>query len=461
MLVALAAGALVLSTVALVVTLWPRARTADGSPSAASGTSPDPLPPSDVRPGLVTSVDTAGAVRRLAVADAAARIRDAEELATLASRAVAAVAPRATTEVRLDGAPVAVDRSPAPGQSPASGGDRCPVPDVGSCPAVRHATVVVCADSAGLDACPWLAVRPGAPVAATCAPVATAGRGVGFLHVVEASPAVPGGAAVVGPEVVAEVSWLAAHLGSRLESLDPGQESVTEPPPSPPEPVDGSSGASAAPDSPVVLDLTVPAPGGVPEPADPRSPAPVLGDRVVEVPVAADPAHPHGATGWSDPAAFHEEVAAVLAAGTAFVLVLAGVDDHDVLLATRGRPVAESAVAALGVELVADPDPLGTATLLACSRLDESTVAVAWSGLTLGRSVELIEVVRSELLDAELAGSAPACRRSYGLTHSSISSEPAALVAAARAGLERARALGGDQIVYADLTLLDGPPAPG
>jgi len=39
-----------------------------------------------------------------------------------------------------------------------------------------------------------------------------------------------------------------------------------------------------------------------------------------------------------------------------------------------------------------------------------------------------------------------------------VSEDPEQILAAARAGLRRARALGGDQIVYADLTLLDEPP---
>ena len=430
MLTALAAGALVLSTVALVVAAWSvRARTVP-----LLGTAHDDSAQDD---------DAGWDRRRLEFAEAAARCATADELAATVVHAVSVVAPRAGAEVRLGGLGEGNPEVPGPTVT-----GRCPVPDIDSCPAVRHATVVTCADSRGVDACPWLAGRPGV-TSAVCAPVAVDGRGVGYVHV--SQPVVPGrvdghppgtdpeSTSAVDRPLVDEVTWLAAHLGTRLGTpvLSPTPvEPVLSP--APVEPVESPAPVEPVPS--VVLDLTVPV-----------TQVPVS---EVEVPTESVDA----ATGWSTPPGFLAALGSGRSSGRAFVLVLGAVDDLAALADRVGRSAAEVAVAALGRALVADPDPLGPATVLACSRLDEATVGVAWSDLTLGRSVELIEVVRSELLDGESDGSVPACRRSFGLTHSSVSEDPQVLLATARAGLDRARSFGGDQIVYADLSLLEGPP---
>ena len=475
MLTALAAGALVLSTVALVVAAWSvRARTVP-----LLGTAHDDSAQDD---------DAGWDRRRLEFAEAAARCATADELAATVVHAVSVVAPRAGAEVRLGGLGEGNPEVPGPTVT-----GRCPVPDIDSCPAVRHATVVTCADSRGVDACPWLAGRPGV-TSAVCAPVAVDGRGVGYVHV--SQPVVPGrvdghppgtdpeSTSAVDRPLVDEVTWLAAHLGTRLGTpvLSPTPvEPVLSP--APVEPV-----LSPAPVEPVLSPTPV-EPVLSPAPVEPvLSPAPVepvLSPTPVEPVLSPTPVEPvpsvvldltvpvtqvpvsevevptesvDAATGWSTPPGFLAALGSGRSSGRAFVLVLGAVDDLAALADRVGRSAAEVAVAALGRALVADPDPLGPATVLACSRLDEATVGVAWSDLTLGRSVELIEVVRSELLDGESDGSVPACRRSFGLTHSSVSEDPQVLLATARAGLDRARSFGGDQIVYADLSLLEGPP---
>ena len=457
MLTALAAGALVLSTVALVVAAWSvRARTVP-----LLGTAHDDSAQDD---------DAGWDRRRLEFAEAAARCATADELAATVVHAVSVVAPRAGAEVRLGGLGEGNPEVPGPTVT-----GRCPVPDIDSCPAVRHATVVTCADSRGVDACPWLAGRPGV-TSAVCAPVAVDGRGVGYVHV--SQPVVPGrvdghppgtdpeSTSAVDRPLVDEVTWLAAHLGTRLGTpvLSPTPvEPVLSP--APVEPV-----LSPAPVEPVLSPAPV-EPVLSPTPVEPvLSPTPVepvpsvvldLTVPVTQVPVSeveVPTESVDAATGWSTPPGFLAALGSGRSSGRAFVLVLGAVDDLAALADRVGRSAAEVAVAALGRALVADPDPLGPATVLACSRLDEATVGVAWSDLTLGRSVELIEVVRSELLDGESDGSVPACRRSFGLTHSSVSEDPQVLLATARAGLDRARSFGGDQIVYADLSLLEGPP---
>jgi len=381
-----------------------------------------------------------------------ARSRSAGDAARAVERSLAGFVPGAAVEVRL--APLRPHWSAAeePPTEANAAPHVCPVPTVDECPAVRQATAITCEDSRRIDACHWLSDRPGCPLEAACVPVAIAGRGIGFLHV--AAPLESDGGVVrIDPAAVDGVAWLAMHLGARLDpasDLVVGEGTVTSH--SPTAGFSTPTGAVTLGDAPV--------PGDAVSLSHERDTGPFvdLTDATGEAQAGPQPQPQDSPPSWSSPAAFLRTLDSFARRGDHYVLVLGGVDDITGLAADAGYAAAEAVVAVLALALSADPDPLGPASVLACSRLDESTIAVAWSGLTLGRTVEVLEVVRGELLDSVRKGETEPCRRSFGLTHSSVSDDPEQILAAARAGLRRARALGGDQIVYADLTLLDEPP---
>ena len=461
--VALAAGALVLATVALAVAVLAMRRRA--RPTMETGSGDQPVSALVSGPAATPAIDGAADARAdpagggvtgpgggragerraeraellVAVVDSMSRSLDPASVHDATGRALAHLLPGRWSEFLVvdevrsngagssDGALQAVARTVGPAGQLAS----CPVTRIDDCPAVRRTQPLLAVSSDQVDACRHLANRPTGACSAVCVPVGVAGRAVGVVHVLGPPGAPPEGADV------SDVIWLAGHVGARLEAL-------TAPPRAggPQTPV-GSVGAGAPAGDPVeshheaswspeaqggALDLTDATLGSTP-------PVDVL-------------------TGLPGRAAFVRSVAELRATGPAFVLVFADVDDLGGLNHDAGHAAGDTAVTALASVLT---DGLGPNSIAA--RLDGATFAVACPDVTLGRSVEAIEAVRSELLDAMLDGSAPAFTCSFGLTHSSVSGDDEELLRVARSGLQRAKDLGGDQIVYADLSLADEPPA--
>lgn len=90
---------------------------------------------------------------------------------------------------------------------------RCDVSSPRDCPAIRRAQTLVFGSSEDLDACPYLAERPGGACAAACVPMSVGGRSIGVLHVAT-DPATPPTAGDV-----ARLEAVATQVGSRLGML--------------------------------------------------------------------------------------------------------------------------------------------------------------------------------------------------------------------------------------------------
>ena len=429
MIVALAAGALVLAVAALAVAVaaW-RART----PPARSVVDPaaEPPPGASVGPpgddGAARRAATERAERAellLAVGDAFDRATVDAEVHGVTGRAMARLLPGRWSELLLadptDPSAAAlhpVSRSSGPAGELAG----CPVPSIDRCPSARRAQPLLAGSSSEVDACPWLAGRPGGDCSALCVPVAVDARVVGVLHV-----AGPPGRPAPGDDV-SDVIWMAGRLGARLAEVAGRSGAGPESPPDGRTRIDEPGEPARAP---VAVDLTDGSLGG-PPPAD-----------VV--------------TGLPGRAALVRAMESLRDRATPFVVVVADVDDLTGINARSGHGAGDRVVAALGSSLAAG---LGGSAVAA--RIDGATLAAACPDLTLGRSVEAIELIRSEVLDLVVDGATVAFTCSFGITHSSVTDDVDELLRVARAGLDRAQALGGDQIVYADLTLAEEPPSP-
>ncbi len=459
MIVALAAGALVLAVAALAVavTEW-RARTRSGAPAppvpaesmpaetAPAAPSVPSVPavgangPADDASARVATERAERAELLLAIGDAIVRATSVTAVHEVVGRAMAQLVPGRWGELLVSDEAVRTDaplRAVARSGGPAGELAACPVPTVGQCPSARRAQPLVSGSSSEIDACPWLTGRGHGDCSSLCVPLAEDGRVSGVLQILGPVGRPPSGAEV------SDVIWLAGRLGARLEaardrehpdpapeSQDPGPASESQHPgPAPesphPDPAAESPVASAA------VDLTDASLGGPP-------PLDVL-------------------TGLPGRATLVRAMDSLRAAGTPFVVVVADVDGLAAVNARSGHAAGDAVVAALGSAL---SQGLGAAAVVA--RVDGATLAAACPDLTLGRSVEAIELIRSEVLDLVADGDTVAFTCSFGITHSSVTDEVDDLLRVARVGLDRAQAMGGDQIVYADRTLADEPPqSPG
>jgi len=436
--VALAAGALVLAVTALAVAVTERRARTSSSSSVAPPAGPVPVAdpvatPDEGQAMLRVATDRAErAERLLAIGDALGRAVAGTEVHEVVGRSMARIAPGRWSELLLadpteeSGAAV---RPVARSAGPAGELAGCPVPTIDRCPSARRAQPLLAGSSTEVDACPWLADRPGGDCSALCVPVAVDARVVGVLHVLG-----PPGRPVPGDEV-SDVIWLAGRLGERLAEAA-GRDrvgaapSVDAAPPADAPFVGGTVGTEAG-GPPASVDLTDASLGGPP-------PLDVL-------------------TGLPGRATLVRAMESLRAAGTPFVVVVADVDGLAAVNARSGHAAGDVVVAALGS---AFSRGLGDSAVVA--RVDGATLAAACPDLTLGRSVEAIELIRSEVLDLVADGDTVAFTCSFGITHSSVTDEVDDLLRVARVGLGRAQEMGGDQIVYADLTLADEPPqSPG
>jgi diguanylate cyclase (GGDEF)-like protein len=431
--VALAAGALVLAVAALAVAVIERrARTRSGGPVPTMLTEPatvaPPVPaagtdgPADAAPVRAATERAERAELLVAIGDALGRTSSVASVHEVAGRAMAQLAPGRWGELIVPEEPVRSDaplRPVARSGGPAGELAACPVPTLGQCPSARRAQPLLSGSSSEIDACPWLAGRSHGDCSSLCVPLAEDGRVAGVLQVLGPVGRPPSGAEV------SDVIWLAGHLGARLEAArdrdrpDPAPASL-HPDPAP---------ASASSVSPEAVDLTDASLGGPP-------PLDVL-------------------TGLPGRATLVRAMESLRATGAPFVVVVADVDGLAAVNARSGHAAGDTVVAALGSAL---SKGLGEAAVVA--RVDGATLAAACPDLTLGRSVEAIELIRSEVLDLVADGDTVAFTCSFGITHSSVTDEVDELLRVARVGLDRAQSMGGDQIVYADLTLADDPPPP-
>jgi diguanylate cyclase (GGDEF)-like protein len=462
--VALAAGALVLAVAALAVAVTERrARTRSGAPAPTvlAETVPAETVPAERVPAapIVPSLPAVGAngpaddasaraaterAERaellVAIGDALGRAPSVAAVHEVVGRAMAQLVPGRWGELLVSDEPVGTDaplRAVARSGGPAGELAACPVPTVGQCPSARRAQPLVSGSSSEIDACPWLSGRGHGDCSSLCVPLAEDGRVSGVLQILGPVGRPPSGAEV------SDVIWLAGRLSARLEAardrdhpgpapesqhLGPGSES---PHPDPASESPHPDPASESPVSSAAVDLTDASLGGPP-------PLDVL-------------------TGLPGRATLVRAMDSLRAAGTPFVVVVADVDGLAAVNARSGHAAGDAVVAALGSAL---SQGLGAAAVVA--RVDGATLAAACPDLTLGRSVEAIELIRSEVLDLVADGDTVAFTCSFGITHSSVTDEVDDLLRVARVGLDRAQAMGGDQIVYADRTLADEPPqSPG
>lgn len=438
MIVALAAGALVLAVTALAVAVVERRARTSTSSSAVPPAGPVPVAepvatPDDGPAMLRVATDRAErAERLLAIGDALGRAVADAEVHEVVGRSLARIAPGRWSELLLADpteGPVAAVRPVARSAGPAGELAACPVPTIDRCPSARRAQPLLAGSSTEVDACPWLADRPGGDCSALCVPVAVDARVVGVLHVL-GPPAHP----VPGDEV-SDVIWLAGRVGERLGEAA-GRDrveaapSVDAAPPADGAFVGGTVGTEAG-GPPAAVDLTDASLGGPP-------PLDVL-------------------TGLPGRATLVRAMESLRSTGTPFVVVAADVDGLAAVNARSGHAAGDVVVSALASAFARG---LGDSAVVA--RVDGATLAAACPDLTLGRSVEAIELIRSEVLDLVADGDTVAFTCSFGITHSSVADEVDDLLRVARVGLERAQEMGGDQIVYADLTLADEPPqSPG
>jgi diguanylate cyclase (GGDEF)-like protein len=376
----------------------------------------------------------------LAIGDALGRATSVSAVHEVVGRAMAQLVPGRWGELLVSDEAVRTDaplRAVARSGGPAGELAACPVPTVGQCPSARRAQPLVSGSSSEIDACPWLTGRGHGDCSSLCVPLAEDGRVSGVLQILGPVGRPPSGAEV------SDVIWLAGRLGARLEaardrehpdpapeSQDPGPASESQHPGPAPE-SQHPDPASESPVSSAAVDLTDASLGGPP-------PLDVL-------------------TGLPGRATLVRAMDSLRAAGTPFVVVVADVDGLAAVNARSGHAAGDAVVAALGSAL---SQGLGAAAVVA--RVDGATLAAACPDLTLGRSVEAIELIRSEVLDLVADGDTVAFTCSFGITHSSVTDEVDDLLRVARVGLDRAQAMGGDQIVYADRTLADEPPqSPG
>lgn len=89
----------------------------------------------------------------------------------------------------------------------------CGVTAPTSCPAAMQGQTRTFASSTALDACPYLANRPGRPCSAICVPVNIAGRPMGVMHATGENHDVPAG------QIITELELIARRAGERLSML--------------------------------------------------------------------------------------------------------------------------------------------------------------------------------------------------------------------------------------------------
>ncbi len=155
-----------------------------------------------------------------------------------------------------------------------------------------------------------------------------------------------------------------------------------------------------------------------------------------------------GLTGLPNRRVLEAQLEQLLESGVEFVAVLGDLDRFKVLNDTYGHEAGDRALqlfARVMQENVRGHDLV--------ARVGGEEFVVVYPDMSVLRSIEAIERLRTALSSAVAVSGVQPFTCSYGVTHSSVGSSVLEILRVADAGLLRAKDLGGDQVVYADAAL--------
>ncbi len=153
-------------------------------------------------------------------------------------------------------------------------------------------------------------------------------------------------------------------------------------------------------------------------------------------------------TGLPNRRLLESQLASLIERSTPFVLVLADLDNFKRLNDSFGHEIGDRALQLFAQVL---RDKVRGNDVIA--RLGGEEFVLVYPNMSVTTSIEAVERVRDGLTQALAVASVPEFTCSFGITHSSVGRDAAAILRVADAGLLRAKELGRDQVVYADETL--------
>jgi len=160
-------------------------------------------------------------------------------------------------------------------------------------------------------------------------------------------------------------------------------------------------------------------------------------------------------TGLANRRSLESALRDLLRTATPFVLVLADLD-HFKALNEFGYEIGDRAL-----KLFSDVLKDNARGRDIVARFGGEEFVLAYPGMDLGRSMEVLERVRSALGVAVESSGLPPFTCSYGVAHSSVAADLDGILRVANAGLLMAKDLGRDRVVYADAELAAEVFAPG
>ena len=152
-----------------------------------------------------------------------------------------------------------------------------------------------------------------------------------------------------------------------------------------------------------------------------------------------------GLTGLPNRRVLESQLAQLLEAEVAFVMVLADLDKFKVLNDTYGHEAGDRALQLFARVL---QDNIRGHDLVA--RVGGEEFVVVYPDMSVLRSIEAIERIRQALGAAIAVSSVQPFTCSFGVTHSTVGASALEILRVADAGLLRAKDIGGDQVVYSD-----------
>jgi diguanylate cyclase (GGDEF)-like protein len=173
-----------------------------------------------------------------------------------------------------------------------------------------------------------------------------------------------------------------------------------------------------------------------------------LGNRVAALralETSREEAATDGLTGLSNRRVLEGQLVQLLDSAVPFVMVLADLDSFKALNDTFGHEAGDRALQLFAKVL---QDNIRDHDLVA--RVGGEEFVVVYPEMSVLRSIEAIERIRQALETAIAKSSVQSFTCSFGVTHSSVGATVNEVLRVADAGLLRAKALGGDQVVYAD-----------
>ncbi len=156
-----------------------------------------------------------------------------------------------------------------------------------------------------------------------------------------------------------------------------------------------------------------------------------------------------GLTGLRNRRVVEAQLEQLLEAGVEFVAVLADLDKFKVLNDTYGHEAGDRALQLFARVM---QDNVRGHDLVA--RVGGEEFVVVYPDMSVVRSIEAIERIRTALAEAIAVSGVQQFTCAFGVTHSSVGSSVLEILRVADAGLLRAKELGGDQVVYADQSLV-------